>query len=100
MWSTGRRTATAGVYEEDIAAGDLAGVYTTPGAHAGHHTRTAAHSRGHQRAGRDAQTVAVERAVGTGGIYIRFVAAEYNVAKPQPPDGGLYRLSSSAWGGP
>ena len=38
--------------------------------------------------------------VGTGGIYIMFVAAEYNVAKPQPPDGGLYRLSSSAWGGP
>ena len=38
--------------------------------------------------------------VGTGGIYIMFVAPEYNVAKPQPPDGGLYRLSSSAWGGP
>ena len=29
-----------------------------------------------------------------------FVAAEYNVSKPQPLDGGLYRLSSSAWGGP
>ena len=38
--------------------------------------------------------------VGTGGIYIMFVETEYNVAKPQPPDGGLYRLSSSAWGGP
>ena len=29
-----------------------------------------------------------------------FVAAEYNISKPQPLDGGLYRLSLSAWGGP